>query len=141
MVAHAITHLVAIAGARRDHVPELVVMLGVSQLRVVVVSIGRHLVPTLDRHRPDAVVIDHTGGHFDVGRVCRDLRESIDAPVVVVGAPDDVASDEWVADVLESGAHDVVDADDVGPRRARPSARRAAQRRAACASDRVHRPR
>ena len=110
MVAHAITQLVAIACARRDHVPELIALFGASPLRVVVVNIGRHLVPTLDRHAPDAVVLDHSGGEFDIGRVCRDLSESIDAPLVVVGAPHDVASHEWVADVLESGAHDVVDA-------------------------------
>ena len=73
---------------------------------VVTVLADRRVVDRMLSVRPDAVLVDLDGGMLDVVRLCRALRDAVDARIVVVS--DDALDDQLVVDVLDAGADDVV---------------------------------
>jgi len=69
------------------------------------VPTGEEALATLDRHRPDVVLLDLTLPGIDGLEVCRELRAGGDLPIIIVSARSDTAD---VIEGLECGADDYV---------------------------------
>ena len=68
-------------------------------------AVRRSLIAELADVTPDVVVVDGSLGDFDVMRVCRDVRRSIGARVIVV--PKEATDEAWAMAAIEAGADDV----------------------------------
>ncbi len=55
---------------------------------------------------PDVVVLDHVANGFDVVRVCRDIRETLAARIVVVADDADFTNESLQIATFDSGADD-----------------------------------
>jgi two-component system KDP operon response regulator KdpE len=80
--------------------------LGAVPIEVALVDVSKTAVGTIAEHDPDAIVVAHAVHTFDLHRLCRDIRQSVDRPMVVVASP--APADDLVVETLESGADDVV---------------------------------
>lgn len=101
-------HRVAFAHSRRGAVAELIAAIGPTWYDIVDVVVRKTLVDELAEHDPDAVIIDDRLGHFDVRRLCRDVRRSIGARILVLAAEPLAADEAWMVQVIEAGADDVM---------------------------------
>ena len=101
--------VVAIAHSRRGRSAELPGLLTSAGYDVVSTPVQRTLIAELATVRPDVVVVDGLLGDFDVMRVCRDLRGSLAARIVVVPPP--AADQGWTMAALHAGADDVLEQD------------------------------
>lgn len=77
---------------------------------VLVVPVGRAMVDALVASDAGVVVIDHEPGEFDLLRVCRDVRESVNPRVLVVGSIA-ASAEEVVIGLLDAGADEVLSRD------------------------------
>lgn len=99
---------VAVARSSRAAAGGAAGTLAATRYRVIDVAVSRSIVAQLVEASPDVVVVDHSFGDFDVYRLCRDVRTSVGARILVVPSPahhDDVA---WIVGAIEAGADDVV---------------------------------
>lgn len=69
--------------------------------------VGRHMIDELLRRRPAVVLVDHHPYDFDLHRICRDLRASVDARIMVFESGPTL-TEPWIVGVIEAGADDVV---------------------------------
>jgi two-component system response regulator MtrA len=79
---------------------------GTATFDVVAVVVDRRIVDRVLAIRPDAVLVDLDSGTIDAVRLCRVLRDALEARIVVVAT--DPLDDAVVVDVLDAGADDVV---------------------------------
>lgn len=78
---------------------------------VTMLGLSKTVVADLLAHRPEIVVVSYRLATFDLPRLCRDVRSSLDAPLVVVTAgatADREAMDDMVVAALDAGADEVV---------------------------------
>jgi DNA-binding response OmpR family regulator len=99
--------VVAIVHSRRGPSEVLRALLVAEGYEVVSILVRRALTEELSAIAPDVVVVDCTSADFDVVRLCRDVRRSVDSRVVVVPPP--AADEAWTMEVLRAGADDVLD--------------------------------
>jgi DNA-binding response OmpR family regulator len=99
--------VVAIAHSHRGRSAELPELLTSAGYEVVSTPVQRALIAELTTILPDVVVVDGLLGDFDAMRVCRDLRGSLTARIVVVPPP--TADEGWTMAALHAGADDVLD--------------------------------
>jgi DNA-binding response OmpR family regulator len=99
--------VVAIAHSRRGRSEGLPGLLSSEGYEVVGTPVRRTLVDELTTIRPDVVVVDASLDDFDVLRVCRDLRGSLSARIVVF--PPETADETWTMAALRAGADDVLE--------------------------------
>lgn len=97
---------VAIAHSRRSSPDTLTALVGAEDGDVVAVPVRRSLIDELAAAAPGVVVIDATTGDFDVLRLCRDVRGSLAARIVVV--PPAGTEEAWIVAAIEAGADDVI---------------------------------
>ena len=100
--------VVAVAHSRRGAAADLIEAAGSSAYDVIDVVVRRTLVEELSGHSPDIVVIDDSLADFDVKRLCRDVRRSLGARILVLAADDGAADEAWTVAVIEAGADDVM---------------------------------
>jgi two-component system, OmpR family, response regulator len=100
---------VAVAHSRHGTSDKLIRVLTDEGYEVVAARVQRSLMEVLAGIAPDVVVVDGSLDDFDALRLCRDVRRSIDARLVVVAAP--AAGEAWVTDALHAGADDVLEAE------------------------------
>lgn len=72
------------------------------------VAVGRAMLDRLLTLSPDVVVLDHAAQEFDLVRVCRDIRATIAARIVVITDDDAAIDDSLQIATLDSGADDFV---------------------------------
>lgn len=72
------------------------------------VAVGRTMLDRLLALGPDVVVLDHVGMEFDLLRVCRDIRDTIAAKIVVVADDAEAGDESLQIATLDSGADDFV---------------------------------
>ena len=75
-------------------------------LELNAVAVGRTMLERLVALAPDVVVLDHVANGFDLVRVCRDIRETIAARIVVVADDDDFGDEALQIAAFDSGADD-----------------------------------
>jgi two-component system, OmpR family, response regulator MtrA len=100
--------VVAVAHSRHTSPNGLIRVLDDAGYEVVATPVRRSLMELLAGVAPDVVVVDGTVDDFDVMRLCRDLRHSVAARIVVVPAPS--VDEMWLMDALHAGADDVLEA-------------------------------
>jgi DNA-binding response OmpR family regulator len=100
--------VVALAHSRHTSSEELTRLLTADGYDVVATPVRRSLIEVLGGIAPDVVVVDASLSDFDVMRLCRDIRQSVVARIVVVAPP--TADEGWVMDALHAGADEVFDA-------------------------------
>ena len=96
---------IAVVHSRHDRPDVLVELLTEDGYEVDTAAVRRSLIAELADVTPDVVVVDGSLGDFDVMRVCRDVRRSIGARVIVV--PKEVTDEAWAMAAIEAGADDV----------------------------------
>lgn len=101
--------VVALAHSRSRSPDVLTRLLTADGYDVVATPVRRSLIEVLAEVVPDVVVVDGSLDDFDVMRLCRDVRRSVVARLVVVAGP--AADETWVMDALRAGADDVLEAD------------------------------
>ena len=99
--------VVAVAQSRQNSSDALTRLLVAEGYDVVTAPVRRSLIELLSEAAPDVVVVDGSLEDFDVMRLCRDIRRSVAARVVVVSAP--AADEAWVMEALHAGADDVLE--------------------------------
>lgn len=72
------------------------------------VAVGRTMLDRLLALGPDVVVLDHAATDFDLVRVCRDIRDTIAAKIVVVADDAEALDESLQIAALDSGADDFV---------------------------------
>jgi DNA-binding response OmpR family regulator len=98
---------IAVVRARANAEGTVYDRLGVRPSDVATFVVGRQMIDELLRRRPAVVLVDHHPDDFDLHRICRDLRASVDARIMVFeSAP--TLSEPWIVGVIEAGADDVV---------------------------------
>jgi DNA-binding response OmpR family regulator len=103
------TAVVAIAHSRRASAKALAALLAACGYRVAARPVERSLIERIRQIDPDVVVVDGSIYDFDLIRLCRDLRGSLTATIVVVAPPG--AGDAWTMEALHAGADDVLSSD------------------------------
>ena len=73
---------------------------------VPTVHVGRTMIDALLDHSPDVVVVDHDPAEFDILRLCRDVHDSLNARLIVVGADHTRYDEPEIIDILDAGADD-----------------------------------
>ena len=101
--------IVAIAHSRRAITERLPALLEASGYRVAARPVKRSLIEQLAQIGPDVVVVDGSVGDFDVMRLCRDVRSSVESRIIAV-APRG-AGEAWTMEALLAGADDVLEND------------------------------
>jgi two-component system response regulator MtrA len=96
---------IAVVHSRHDQPDVLVELLTDEGYDVDTVAVRRSLIAELAEAAPDVVVVDGSLVDFDVMRVCRDVRRSIGARIIVV--PKEVTDEAWAMAAIEAGADDV----------------------------------
>lgn len=79
-----------------------------SPLRVTNLSVGRAMTEELEAAHPDVVIVDASTSDYDAVRLCRDVHDSSDAPIVAVVPTDRAGDDALVIDLLDAGALEIV---------------------------------
>jgi DNA-binding response OmpR family regulator len=96
---------IAVVHSRHEEPDVLVELLADDGYDVDTVAVRRSLIVELAEAAPDVVVVDGSLADFDVMRVCRDVRRSIGARVIVV--PKEATDEAWAMAAIEAGADDV----------------------------------
>ncbi len=96
---------IAVVHSRHDVPDVLVELLADDGYDVGTIAVRRSLIIELAEAVPDVVVVDGSLADFDVMRVCRDVRRSIGARVIVV--PKEATDEAWAMAAIEAGADDV----------------------------------
>jgi DNA-binding response OmpR family regulator len=99
---------IAVVHAAGDSPVALVDRLRDVALEFNAVTVGRAMLDRLLTLSPDIVVLDHAAKEFDLVRVCRDIRETIGARIVVIADDDEAIDDSLQIATLDSGADDFV---------------------------------
>jgi DNA-binding response OmpR family regulator len=72
------------------------------------VAVGRMMLDHLLALGPDVVVLDHAAMEFDLVRVCRDIRDTVAAKIVIVADDAEAGDESLQIATLDSGADDFV---------------------------------
>lgn len=84
--------------------PDVVAELHASLSHVNAVALGRTMLADLLVLAPDVIVIDHDGHSFDVVRTCRDLREALNAWIIVLSGDGGNEDESFRIAALQAGA-------------------------------------
>ncbi len=109
-------HDVCVIRSRRVLTSPISEALANSSLRVTNVSVGRAMADELEAAHPDVVIVDASTSDYDAIRLCRDVHDSSDAPIVAVVPAEQAGDDALVIDLLDAGALEIVGAGDSAKR-------------------------